>query len=294
MKKTVHGETANTDSQCAQQMVRFSYLTVFVLLTIGFFYASWIPFVFAANDLPTRVAGMFNFKDWHTVSDLLSDTMLNLIGFFPIGFVGGALCDVTSQRRRSGLRTFGIAACLSLGIAIGAEGLQLFIPPRTASFRDILTLETGALLGTSFWCAVGNSATAFVSRRVTPIARWGGRSIFRYRWLGLFSLLFVACLSLNLYASPGELYWAYSRHTWVNQARMNADYVFFFKVPRAGHSFWTASVASLVSSACVVATCKLVDKALPAGRTRQTLHVAHDGKEETGSKPSYPGGPSPQ
>jgi hypothetical protein len=287
-------ENASTESECVWQLVRFLWLTLFVLLTSGFLFASSIPLVFAVDDLPTRVVSMFDFKDWHLVNDLLWDTILNVIALFPIGFVGSAVCCVISIHPQSGLRTFGIAACMSLAIAIGAEGIQIWIPMRTPSCRDVLTLETGGILGAGLWWAVGKGTMEFICRVITPVARWEGRRILRYRWLGLFALLFVACLSLNLYASPLELFLAYSRRMSVNDAWMNRPHIPLFMGPRPVHSLWIDFVPSFLSSAAVIAACILTDRVLPGGRTWQTSHVARDARRQTGSNPSCEGASTPR
>jgi hypothetical protein len=219
--------------------------------------------MFSSDDLSTRLIGMFQFNDWNTVKGLVSDTMVNVLAFLPIGFAGSALCHLISRRRQFAPRTFVIVAGLSLVISFAAEAIQLCIPMRTASMRDVLTLEVGGILGACAWRAIAEDAIEFIFRWFSHLARWGGGRIFRYRWSGLFALLFVACLALNSYASPTELFVVYCRHFSVTDARMSVVYASLFDTARPSHSVWTAFVPSLVSSVGLVAACRAADVACP-------------------------------
>jgi VanZ family protein len=254
---------ASGESDGVRQLMRFLFLSTYVLLIVGFLYGSSIPLIFSIDDLSTRLLSMFRFSDWDTLSDLVFDTIINVLCFFPIGFAGGALCDLISQPRTFGARTFGIVVGLSFAISLIAEGVQLCIPLRTPSLRDVLTLEAGGVLGACAWWAISKVAIEFICGQIRPVAQWGGGRIFRYRWQGLFALLLVACFLLNLYSSPTELFVTYSRHLSVNDPRMNAEYAWLFDTPRPPHSVWTAIVTSFLSSAGLISACGLADAAIP-------------------------------
>jgi hypothetical protein len=102
------------------------------------------------------------------------------------------------------------AAIVCLLIAATAEGLQLFIQPRTASLLDVAALESGALLG------------CFLCWRTTRQLHTGPRQMTRRvknesqpepKPIPLPLVVFVACLALQCCASPAECFLMYRHRT---------------------------------------------------------------------------------
>ncbi|MFO8012483.1 MAG: VanZ family protein [Phycisphaerae bacterium] len=104
-----------------------------------------------------------------------ADLVANLLLFIPLGFfVMGALTREDTRPGRwlmAGLTLTG-AAVLSLAV----EFLQLYFPPRTVSWNDVLAEWVGALVGTGLWLAAGAGLTrwwrrAMASARPSDVAR---------------------------------------------------------------------------------------------------------------------------
>jgi glycosyltransferase involved in cell wall biosynthesis/glycopeptide antibiotics resistance protein len=257
------GNEKSNEVQYAQRMIRFLNIALVVGLTIGFLFASSIPLIFASDDISTRFANMFRFNDWDVASDLFIDSLFNVAALLPIGFFGFALLESLATRSFHRLKAFGIVITVSFGLAILAEGLQLWIPIRTPSFRDVLTLEIGAVFGAALWWTVGKRVTAYQYRLFALVARWKVARRAGIRWLCLFFALFLACLSLNLIASPAEMYWTYSRRSMTNDEMSAYYFTSLFNSPPPKHSLWAALVPSLFATFGVVGACKMADAVLP-------------------------------
>lgn len=75
---------------------------------------------------------------------LIQDTLINLLGFIPFGFV---LARSISGRL---WLTIALAALGGLVCSLGLETAQLFLPARTASSSDVLLNTAGSVLGAAF------------------------------------------------------------------------------------------------------------------------------------------------
>jgi VanZ family protein len=190
-----------------RQQLASLYLTAAVLATIGFLYGSAIPLVFAAPNYLARIRGAFEPSPWNLAQ--LFDVVANVLAFVPLGFLWGAACNtlLPNSRARSGLFVTVATGCLCL--AVLAETLQIWIPLRDPSIRDVLALEWGAVLGYGFWLRAGRSITLVLSRWIESIAGPDARPLLRFRWPALFFTLFAAALVLNVYASPSQLFLLY-------------------------------------------------------------------------------------
>lgn len=190
-----------------RQQVASLYLTGAVLATIGFLYGSAIPLVFAIPNYGPRIRGAFEPTPWNLAQ--LFDVIANVLAFVPMGFLWGAACNtlLPNSRARSGLFVTVATGCLCL--AILAETLQIWIPLRDPSIRDVLALELGAVLGYELWRRAGRSITLAMSHWIERFAVANAWPLFRFRWPTLFLALFVAALMLNCYASPTQLFLLY-------------------------------------------------------------------------------------
>jgi len=226
------------------------YLTAAVLATIGFLYGSAIPLVFAAPNYWVRIRGAFEPSPWNLAQ--LFDVVANVLAFVPLGFLWGAACNtlLPNSRARSGL--FVTVATGSLCLAVLAETLQIWIPLRDPSIRDVLALEWGAVLGYAFWLRAGRSITVVLSHWVERVAGCNPMRILRFRWPALFFALFAASLVLNVYASPSQLFLLYRfRSTSLEDvafALQNANV-------RESHGLQTVWLPSAVTALVLVAAC---------------------------------------
>jgi len=101
-----------------------------------------------------------------------ADLVANLLLFIPLAFFAmGALTreDALPGRWLMAGLTLAGAAALSLVV----EFLQLYFPPRTVSWNDVLAECTGAALGTALWLAIGGRLTRWW-RSVIGLARPAG------------------------------------------------------------------------------------------------------------------------
>jgi VanZ family protein len=190
-----------------RQQLASLYLTTAVLATIGFLYGSAIPLVFAIPDYGTRIRGAFEPTPWNLAQ--LFDVVANVLAFVPLGFLWGAACNtlLSNSRARSGLFVTVATGCLCL--ALLAETLQIWIPLRDPSIRDVLALEWGAVLGYGFWLRAGRSVNAVLSGSIEHFAGPDAAPLHQFRWVALFFALFGASLVLSFYASPTQLFLLY-------------------------------------------------------------------------------------
>jgi len=198
---------AQLPSQRLVQQVASVYITTAVLATIGFLYASSIPLVFAVPDYGVRILGAFEPAPWD-VNQLL-DVVANILAFIPVGFLWAAACNTASQKRRPKSSLFVDVAVGCLGLAVLAEGLQVWIPLRDPSVRDVLALEWGAVLGYRLWVVAGHGTTGVLCVWIDRGYRVCGPRLFRLRWVALFFVLLALCLIVNCYASPSQLFLLY-------------------------------------------------------------------------------------
>jgi VanZ family protein len=183
------------------------YITLAVLFTIGFFYASLIPLIFAVPDFSTRFLGMFAPSPWNAAQVL--DVGGNILAFIPIGFLWAAACHTASPLGRTKSRIVVVVTLGCLGLAIFAEALQFWIPLRDPSLRDVLALEIGAVLGSRLWRAAGPWTTRIVSSSIERLYQLGGQPLFRLRWPVLLAAVLSTCLVVNCFASPTQLFLLY-------------------------------------------------------------------------------------
>jgi VanZ family protein len=190
-----------------RQQVASLYLTAAVLATIGFLYGSAIPLIFAVPDYDSRIRGAFEPSPWNMAQ--LFDVLANVAAFVPVGFLWAAACNtlLPKSRAKSGMFVTIASGCLCL--ALLAETLQIWIPLRDPSIRDVLALEWGAVLGYGLWERAGRTATLVLSHWIDRLSQPATAAVIRYRWAGLFAGLLAACLLMNCYASPTQLFLLY-------------------------------------------------------------------------------------
>jgi VanZ family protein len=190
-----------------RQQVASIYLTAAVLATVGFLYGSVIPLIFAVPHYESRIRGAFAPSPWNLAQ--LFDVVANVSAFVPLGFLWGAACNTVVPKSRAKLDRFVTVALACLGLALLAETLQIWIPLRDPSIRDVLALEWGAVLGYGLWHAAGRGTTVVLARGIERFSPAGASPVFRFRWLALFVALFAACLAVNCYANPTQLFLLY-------------------------------------------------------------------------------------
>jgi len=206
----VAGKMVDAQSRHARwvsRQVESAYITAAVLLSLGFLYASTVPLVFGVLGIEARFWGMFRVVPQNP--EELVDLIRNTLAFIPLGFFWSAACRTFLGFHRRQLGTFGPAMIACLGLATLAEVLQVWIPVRDPSARDILSLECGAMVGYGLWILAGAWTTAFLRRWTHRLYLVGGPRLFRLQWQALFVTTLFACWVVNCYASPAQLFLLY-------------------------------------------------------------------------------------
>jgi hypothetical protein len=237
-------------AQWANRQIEWAYVTAAVVASIGYLYASTVPLVFAAPNLEKRFWEMFTAVSLSRAG--LLDLALNVLAFVPLGFLWSAAsssCLPTNRRTRS---VRGPVLIGSLGLATLGEALQFWIPLRTPSAGDILALECGAVIGMGLWTFCGSSATDSLGRCLLALYKLGGPRLFHLRWQILVVTTFLACLIVNCYASPTQLFLLYRfRSTSLHEV---AGILHDASVQR-GHGPLSAFLPSMVAALVIVAAC---------------------------------------
>jgi VanZ family protein len=125
------------DAPVAEERLSRTLLAVYALLIV---YASlyplegWrdpgvSPLAFLGAALPRRISGF--------------DVVINVLGYMPVGY----LCFAVLQSRRRPAAALGLATLAALGLSLAMEGLQSYLPTRTASNLDVVCNAFGAAIG---------------------------------------------------------------------------------------------------------------------------------------------------
>jgi len=180
----------------------------FGLLALGFaafiVYGSWVPLNFRARPPAAAIDAFTTAMIERAAVDSRSDGVANVLIAVPLGFT--LLAVVRADRPGRG-RDIVVGAALlpaCVGLAVGVEFGQVFLPSRTCSGSDVWCQGLGAALGMGAWVVAGRPLTG-QARAVWGRTRDGGvagRVLLAY--LGLLAV--VQVLPLDLSPSPKDLY----------------------------------------------------------------------------------------
>lgn len=183
-----------------------------VLVTAAFFYVSAVPLVFGVPDFRARLVGMIAPPPWQ--SGRAFDWIVNILALIPLGFFWSGAIAGRATTASTWSRVFCRVAMGCLVVAALAESLQFWMPLRVPSLRDIIALETGAIVGCSLWRILGARTTTICSLLLQRLSSW--RVIQPWamkKWMVLFGLLLAACLTINTWASPSKCFEMYRHRT---------------------------------------------------------------------------------
>ncbi len=132
-----------------------------------------------------------------------ADFVANIALFVPIGFLG---MSVLALGRRSKAVALAGAVVVAAGcslLAWGIEFRQLWYPPRTVSWNDLIAEHLGGLIGIGVWLLIGHG----VMSRLAQIRSQAGTVVARHRLLQLYAVgLFLFCiLPMDFTLSPGRI-----------------------------------------------------------------------------------------
>ncbi len=201
--------------QWASEQSRTLLRIAAILMTLTFFYASAIPLKFSAPDFSERFATMVASTPWER--GRLFDWTVNVLAFVPLGFAwAGTSCSPVNgraARRVAAMRS--AAGCLIL--ACLAEGLQLWLPLRVPSFRDIVALEAGAIIGCGIWLIIGPRTTMLKTALLRRLSPQGRNRYSSFQWPTLFGFLLCSLLAMNAPAGPAEWFEIYRRRAFLSR-----------------------------------------------------------------------------
>jgi VanZ family protein len=143
---------------------RAFWIVAAVGLSLAFVDLSVVPLIFSDRDLSGRLWRMLTFADLPQGGLLIRDLALNILAMVPIGFAWAAVFQNAGRHPSFAVRK-SIGTCF--GIALLAEIIQLWLPMRYPSLRDVAALTTGAAIG----CGIHRWAGQGVSRLVQASCR---------------------------------------------------------------------------------------------------------------------------
>ena len=195
--------------------VEWLYVTAAGVASIGFLYGSTVPLVFAVPNFEQRLLGMFTIS-WNREG--LLDLVVNVLAFVPLGFLwsaAGSFSLPTGGRTRGALGPV-IFGCL--GLATLGEVLQIWIRSVLLQPATSWRWSVAPCIGYGLWSLAGTWTTACMGRCTHSLFKVGGPGLFHLRWQILFVATFLACLIVNCYASPTQIFLLYRfRSTSLNE-----------------------------------------------------------------------------
>lgn len=267
------------DDQWAGEQARAVHLIATVLMTLTFLYASAIPLKFSTPDFGSRLARMAASAPWER--GRLFDWTANVLAFIPLGFgMSGGACSRMGgsvARRRAALRS--AAGCL--GLACLAEGLQFWLPLRVPSWRDIMALELGAIVGCGFWLAAGPLTSRMISCPLRGLSQRGRARYCRFKWAALFAGVFCVVLAINALADPVDWFEIYRRRALISPAPAATGRIALGGLMAIG----------LFAASGITVLCRLGESALAMSANRGTLRIfdprasAVDDETQTAGEP---------
>ncbi len=138
------------------------------------------------------------------------DPFANVLAFIPVGFLWSAARCASWPKQRARAAEMIQVTLVCLLLAFLAETLQLWIPLRDPSIRDVLALECGAIIGCGLWLAAGERVTSQLCHMADPFASWTERrSAFWLRRPALYGALYLGCVGMVKLANPIQLFLSY-------------------------------------------------------------------------------------
>jgi VanZ family protein len=239
-----------------ESRVESGYINAAVLISLAFLYASSVPFIFVVPDYGPRLWGALT--SFPSTSEEVLDLTANVLAFVPVGFLWSAAWN-TSSTRRSRLRSFAAPALTCLGLATLAEGLQVWIPLRDPSVRDVLSLECGAIAGLGVWAVVGGGITRASCRVIGSLGQSGRGRLFRLQWPMWGAAVFLACVIVIRYAGPIHFFLLYRDWSASLQHLPHSPADLHGHQLRQPH--WAVATSAVISLV-VVATCRIAQGAV--------------------------------
>lgn len=232
-------------------MLRLSTISAWLALSLNgaaIVLITLYPFDFQHLD---RLATPFFFFERYSATDLL-EPAANVLLFLPLGFV---IARLWTGPRAARTGAIALALLLSAGLSLSIEVLQVALPSRHASYRDVVMNSLGGFSGGltfRIWALQTRRAQARLSHR---------------RLLGTSALYYMTVCLLILWLGRPATLW--NLHTW------DPTYPLLVGNEATGDRPWAGTVHDLI----------LAPTAIPVEEANQLLAVLHDSSHHHPSLP---------
>jgi len=185
----------------------------FALATLVFLvfviYGSLIPFEYNGRTLSEGIDTFMQIRYLSLGIGSRADWVANILLYIPLSFFLSAWIS-TSRKTRLSTKYYFLIFTLCLTLAIAIEFLQVFFPPRTVSFNDLIAESLGTLIGICLWVAGRNPITKLWSQ----FSRGGNSAITSAMILYVIAYLVLSLFPYDFLISFGELKekWALGRY----------------------------------------------------------------------------------
>lgn len=213
--RTTDGPISEHDSDVLPRVISL-FAVISILNIAAFMYASTVPLVFAVPDYRARLTEFV--ASFPAESGRTFDWTVNILALIPLAFFSSGVLVNRAATGSSPYRQYCHVASGCLALAVFAETLQLWLPLRVPSLRDLVALECGAILGCALWQILGARTTNLCVTICQRSAGWRGGWPRGLPWLTLVGFLFAGCLAINRWASPSQFFQMYRHRTFSSAA----------------------------------------------------------------------------
>ncbi len=137
----LHGEIVD---RCRRASRKPILVSAYIALIV---YGSLLPFNFRPMPFSEAVECFANIENLSLGASHRADWLANLFHYVPLGFLGTNLFALKRRRVATCVLAATIAAALAALLAVAIEFVQLWYPPRTVSWNDLLAEVVGAAAG---------------------------------------------------------------------------------------------------------------------------------------------------
>lgn len=186
---------------------RLTFGALACLLTTVFLYSSMVPWRFAEPDYKLRLEQMIASSPWELGRSF--DWSINILSLIPVGIswsIASKIGTISGKRKSAGTWN-PLNGCL--GIAIGSEFVQFWIPDRVPSLRDCVALSIGAILGCGIWQIIGCEMNRCLWESAHCSRNWRHRCVQIVPRIALGIAVGLVSIALQLWNTPDQWFALY-------------------------------------------------------------------------------------